>query len=232
MHIDTGIVRIENRSGSEFPDLRAAEHVAVETARDFLLKQRFRVIFPEFFVEISDESCHLLTMLSLRRLLFGHAITDRHRGLCDIIPYPWLRVNDDLAIEDANPAYLRATLKSRESIAGHNIFEAFPDNPEDQKADGVRNLLRSLHDVVRTRQPQRMPRQRYDIRSRSGAWLLRRWNPINVPVLDHNGEVVAIIHHVEDVTGPSPASAFFVGASRGLGASRQSENRQEGRRER
>jgi hypothetical protein len=69
-------------------------------------------------------------------------------------------------------------------------------------ADGVRNLSISLHDVLRTRQPHRMARQRYDIRALSGAWLLRRWNPINVPVLDHNGEVVSIIHHVEDVTGP------------------------------
>jgi hypothetical protein len=69
-HIDTGMRRIEDRSGSEFPDLRAAEHAAVEKARDFLLKQRSSVIFPEFFVEISTESRDLLAMLSLRRLLF------------------------------------------------------------------------------------------------------------------------------------------------------------------
>jgi hypothetical protein len=40
---------------------------------------------------------------------------------------------------------------------------------------------------------------------RSGAWLLRHWRPINVPVLDHNGEVSTIIHHVEDVTNPHTA---------------------------
>jgi hypothetical protein len=93
--------RIEDRSGSEFPDLRAAEHAAVEKARDFLLKQRSPVILPEFFVEISGESRDLLAMLSLRRLLFSEAITDRHRGLCDVIPYPRLRLNGDLAIRDA-----------------------------------------------------------------------------------------------------------------------------------
>jgi PAS domain-containing protein len=202
MHIDTGMVRIEDRSGSEFPDLRAAEHAAIEKARNFLLKQRSLVILPHFFVEISGESCDLLAMLSLRRLLVGEVITDRHRGLCDMIPHPWLRLNSDLAIQHANPAYLRATLKNDGSIAGHNVFEAFPDKPADPMADGVRNLSISLHDVLRTRQPHRMARQRYDIRARSGAWLLRRWNPINVPMLDHNGEVVSIIHHVEDVTGP------------------------------
>jgi PAS domain-containing protein len=202
MHIDTGVVRIEDCSGSEFPDLRTAEQAAVEKARNFLLKQRSQAILREFFVEVSGESCELLAMLSLRRLLFGEAITDRHRDLCGVIPYPWLRVNGDLVVQDANLAYLRATLKNHDSIAGHNMFEVFPDNPGDPMADGVRNLSTSLHDVLRTRQPHRMARQRYDIRARSGAWLLRRWNPINVPVLDHNGEVVSIIHHVEDVTGP------------------------------
>jgi PAS fold len=202
-HIDTGMRRIEDRSGFEFPDLRAAEHAAVEKARDFLMKQRSPVILPEFFVEIGGESCDLLAMLSLRRLLFGEAITDRHRGLCDVIQYPWLRLNGDLTVQDANPAYLGATLKNRNSIAGHNIFEVFPDNPADPKADGVRNLSTSLHDVLRTRQPHRMARQRYDIRGCNGAWLLRRWKPINVPVLDHNDEVVAIIHHVENVTDPA-----------------------------
>jgi PAS fold len=109
----------------------------------------------------------------------------------------------------SNLAYLRATLKNHASIAGHNMFEVFPDNPGDPMADGVRNPSTSLRDVLRTRQPHRMARQRYDVRARSGAWLLRRWNPINVPVLDHNGEVVAIIHHVEDVTGPVSLSHSF-----------------------
>jgi hypothetical protein len=98
MHIDTGMVRIEDRSGSEFPDLRAAEHAAIEKARNFLMKQRSLAVMPQFFVEISVESGDLLAMLSLRRLLFGEAITDRHRGLCEMIPRPWLRLNSDLGI--------------------------------------------------------------------------------------------------------------------------------------
>jgi hypothetical protein len=160
MHIDTGMGRLEDRSGCDFPDLRTAKSVAVEKARDFLLKQlsRIPVILPEFFVEISGESGELLAMLSSRNLLFGETITDRHRRLCDFIPYPWLRLNGDLAVQDANPAYLRATLKNHDSIAGHNMFEVFPDNPADPKADGVRNLSTSLHDVLRTRQPHRMAR--------------------------------------------------------------------------
>jgi hypothetical protein len=28
----------------------------------------------------------------------------------------------------------------------------------------------------------------------------RHWSPINSPILDHNGEVKLIVHHVSDVT--------------------------------
>jgi hypothetical protein len=202
IHIDTGMGRIEDLSGCDFPDLRMAKTVAIEKARDFLLKEwRFQVL-PEFFVEISGESGELLAMLSLRTLLFGEAITDRHRRLCDIIPYSWLRLNADLDIQDANLGYRLATFTNHDLIAGRHMFEAFPDNPSDPQSDGVKNLSTSLHEVLRTRQPHWMAPQRYDIRGRSGKWHFRRWKPINVPVLDHNGEVVAIVHHVEDVTGP------------------------------
>jgi hypothetical protein len=71
------------------------------------LKQRSPVILPEFFMEISGEPRDLLAMLTLRRLLFGEAVTDRHRRVCEVIPYPWLRLNGDLAIQDANSAPAR-----------------------------------------------------------------------------------------------------------------------------
>jgi hypothetical protein len=45
-----------------------------------------------------------------------------------------------------------------------------------------------------------MPWQRYDIRNRSGEFVERHWHPINAPILDPNGEVKLIIHHVADVT--------------------------------
>jgi PAS domain-containing protein len=202
MHVDTGMGRIEDHSGSNFPDLRTARKVAIDKARDFLLKQvtQFPVLLPEFFVEISGESGELFAMLPSRTVLFAETITDRHRRLCDFIPFSWLRLNVNLAIQDASPGYLGATFTNRDLIAGRHIFEAFPDNPGDLDADGVKNLATSLREVVRTRQPHWMAPQRYDIRGRSGKWHYRRWKPINVPVLDHNGEIVVIIHHVEDIT--------------------------------
>jgi PAS domain-containing protein len=210
IHIDTGMGQIETLS--EFPDIPAAKHAAIEKARDLLLRQlsQSRFVLPEFFVWISSVSGELLAVLTLRTIIFGEAITDRHRGLCGAIPYHWLRMNADLAIQDASRGYLRATLTDRDRIAGRDMFDVFPDNPTDPQANGVKNLSTSLREVLRTRQPHWMAPQRYDVRGRGGAWHFRRWRPINVPVLDHNGEIAAIVHHVQDVTKPDPMSGTLV----------------------
>lgn len=42
--------------------------------------------------------------------------------------------------------------------------------------------------------------QKYDIVRRDGTYEERWWKPANAPVVDVNGNVVAIIHHVADVT--------------------------------
>ena len=50
----------------------------------------------------------------------------------------------DFEIIDANEAYLAATMRQRDSVAGRNMFEAFPDNPCAPEAGAVANLSRSL----------------------------------------------------------------------------------------
>ncbi len=45
----------------------------------------------------------------------------------------------DLTIVAATHAYLRATMLRRADLLGALIFDAFPDNPDDPTADGVRN---------------------------------------------------------------------------------------------
>lgn len=101
----------------------------------------------------------------------------------------------------ANEARLRVTMTRREDVIGRPLFEVFPDNPTDPHATGVQNLLASLHEVLRTGKPHRMALQKYDIRSPGGAFEERYWDPLNSPVFDERGNLIYIIHRVEDVTG-------------------------------
>jgi signal transduction histidine kinase/DNA-binding response OmpR family regulator len=80
------------------------------------------------------------------------------------------------------------------------LFDLFPDNPDDASADGTGKLRASLDRVVRTRQPDTMPVQKYDIRGPDGSFTSRYWSPKNIPVLSPSGELRYILHRVEEVT--------------------------------
>jgi PAS domain-containing protein len=123
------------------------------------------------------------------------------RPLFDALPHGYLILDRDFTIVDVNREYLRLTLLADPAaILGRDIFEVFPDNPGDPEATGVRNLTESLKRVRLTATTHQMRWQRYDIRNRAGIFIERHWHPINAPVLDDNGEVAWIVHHVSDVT--------------------------------
>lgn len=96
-------------------------------------------------------------------------------------PSPCLVLTPDLVIAEVNRAYLDATCRTREDLLGRHVFDAFPDNPADPAADGVRNLHASLRRVLATREPDSMALQRYDIpvMGRPGVFEERWWSPIN-----------------------------------------------------
>jgi len=126
--------------------------------------------------------------------------TPDYTRLFDSLPGLYLILAPDLSIIAVNQAYARATLIDPAAVMGRNLFEVFPDNPDDPGADGVRNLRASLARVLETRRPDTMAVQRYDIRNADGSFEERHWNPINVPLLAADGTVEAIIHRAEDVT--------------------------------
>ncbi|MEV5955181.1 SpoIIE family protein phosphatase [Streptomyces sp. NPDC051987] len=125
-----------------------------------------------------------------------------HTALFAATPSPYLVLGPDLVIVDVNRAYLAATGRTREDLLGRHIFTAFPDNPADPDADGVRNLGASLHRVLATGRPDTMALQKYDIpvMGRPGVFEERWWSPVNTPVAGPDGQVAYIIHRVEDVT--------------------------------
>ncbi len=121
--------------------------------------------------------------------------------LFDATPVPFLVLTPDFTMVAANEARLRATMTTREQILGHHLFDVFPDNPADPTATGTANLRASLMRVLRDRQPDAMPIQKYDIpKHGSDEFEVRYWKPLNSPVLNASGDVVYIIHCVEDVT--------------------------------
>jgi PAS domain-containing protein len=105
-----------------------------------------------------------------------------------------------LHIVDINDSYGAATMTSRHAIAGQRLFDIFPDNPDDLGADGVSNLMRSLNSAAETGRAHAMAVQRYDVRDASGRFVEKYWQPVNTPILDANGNLAFILHHVEDVT--------------------------------
>jgi PAS domain S-box-containing protein len=125
-----------------------------------------------------------------------------YEALFAATPSPYLIIDPDLVIVEVNQAYLAATGRTRDELLGKHIFVAFPDNPADPDADGVRNLNASLQRVLSLRKQDTMALQKYDIPipGREEAFEERWWSPVNSPVLGPDGEVECIIHRVEDVT--------------------------------
>ena len=128
---------------------------------------------------------------------------EKYAALFAASPAPFLILRPDaphFTIADVNDAYLAATMRSRENLVGRDMFDAFPDNPDDPAANGVSNLRASLERALVSRRFELMDVQKYDIARPDGAFEERWWKPANAPVVDPNGNVVAIIHHVADVT--------------------------------
>ncbi|MBS0524091.1 MAG: PAS domain-containing protein [Proteobacteria bacterium] len=105
-----------------------------------------------------------------------------------------------LPILEASATYVEATMTRRADLIGRNLFDVFPDNPADPGADGVANLYASLRIAAVSGKPHRMPVQRYDVRDSNGAFVERYWQPVNTPLMDSEGHVVALLHEVTDVT--------------------------------
>jgi PAS domain S-box-containing protein len=109
----------------------------------------------------------------------------------------------DFTIVAVTDAHLEATSAVRENIVGRNIFDAFPENPDQAAGDGVSNVRASMLRVLQSRQLDMMPIQRYDVPAAGrpeDGFVVRYWKPMHYPVLDSEGEVTHIIQHVENVT--------------------------------
>ncbi|WP_169788161.1 PAS domain-containing protein [Rufibacter tibetensis] len=118
------------------------------------------------------------------------------------LPGLYLILSPDLIIMEATDAYLASTFKDR-SIIGKYVFDIFPDNPDVPEAAGVLNLRQSLEHAISHKVPHKMNLQRYDVtrpQELGGGFEEKYWQPYNKPVLNAQGEVLYLLHHVVDVT--------------------------------
>jgi signal transduction histidine kinase/DNA-binding response OmpR family regulator len=128
--------------------------------------------------------------------------SDFHK-LFEASPGLYLVLTPGLKIVGVTEAYLLATMTKRKDIVGKDLFDVFPDNPNDSTATGTANLRSSLQRVLQTKKADTMAVQKYDIPrppEQGGGFEERYWSPFNTPVLDASGAVEFIIHRVEDVT--------------------------------
>jgi signal transduction histidine kinase len=131
--------------------------------------------------------------------------------LFNALPTPHLLLSPAFVIEAVSDAYLRATLTQRAHLVGQYMFDAFPENPHTPEANGTRNVLASLRQVLATKQPQRISQQHYDVPDPAlpGQFVERYWQALNSPVLDAAGNVVQIIHTAVDITAEVQARAHL-----------------------
>ncbi|WP_431676861.1 PP2C family protein-serine/threonine phosphatase [Kitasatospora sp. KL5] len=117
-------------------------------------------------------------------------------------PSPMLVLTPGLVMADANDAYLRVTGRSRGELVGRALFDVFPGDPDDGDDTGAGLLRASLDRVLATRKADSMPMQKYgvDRTDLPGVFEARYWSTLNTPVLGEDGEVVLIVHRVEEVT--------------------------------
>jgi PAS domain S-box-containing protein len=123
-------------------------------------------------------------------------------SIFDALPGAFLLLSPSLVVEAATDAYVAATLRTREQLLGHPVFELFPNNPATPEANSVGNLRASFEQVLATGQPHELPQQRYDVPDPAapGRFIERYWLPRTTPVLGAEGHVEHLLHTVTDIT--------------------------------
>lgn len=108
----------------------------------------------------------------------------------------------ELVYVDVNEDFERLAGRTREQLMGRYIFDVFPENPNDPAAAGMRETRESMLRAVATGERDTMAVLRYDIEDpqRPGHWHEHFWSPVNAPVVGPDGQVVLLVHRVEEVT--------------------------------
>jgi PAS domain S-box-containing protein len=125
------------------------------------------------------------------------------KSLFDLSPNPYMLVDRELRYVAANHAYLRVTASRLEELLGRNLFEVFPNDPDDPNNSSARQLRESFERVLAGRKPDTLALIRYRVPLQTANGVViedRYWSATHTPLLDERGEVAFILQHTVDVT--------------------------------
>ena len=124
-------------------------------------------------------------------------------SLFRLSPNAYVLLDRDLVILDANAAYLALTGRKLEDIQGQRLHEAFAADPLSPEMTRVQELLDSFARVLSRKAVDTLPVIRYSIARQTPLGPIyedRYWSATHTPILDGQGEVVAILQHTSDIT--------------------------------
>lgn len=124
-------------------------------------------------------------------------------SLFRLSPNAYVLLDRDLAILDANAAYLTLTGRKLTEIQGQRLHEAFAADPLSPEMTRVQELLDSFARVLSRKAVDTLPVIRYSIARQTPLGPVyedRYWSATHTPILDEQGEVVAILQHTSDIT--------------------------------
>jgi hypothetical protein len=132
-------------------------------------------------------------------------------------PSPTVLMSRDFVVRAATPSYLRVTEREEGELLDLNLFDAFPDNPENSESVSSAELTASLEATLRTGLPHRLTPIRYDIpaRSRPGEFVEKRWISTSNPVRDGD-DLVGVTITIHDVTTVDPGVVSALAAYQDL----------------
>jgi PAS domain-containing protein len=107
----------------------------------------------------------------------------------------------DLRIRGVNSAYEAAYLRNRKQIVGRFLFDVFPDNPGDPKANGVTTVAHALRRAMCSGGTATVPIVRYDIADPDDpeVYLPRLWAIADTAIYD-GPEQLGVLHRVTPIT--------------------------------
>jgi PAS domain S-box-containing protein len=138
------------------------------------------------------------------------------QGMFVVAPESYVVVDVDsprFTVLAASDAYLRMTRRARAQLVGRGLFEAALRGADESMDVPVELLRVSFDRVIRSRAADALPLQRYRGTSSSGgrAAPVTHRRLVSSPVLDENGDVTSIIHHVEELPElPAQSGTFAV----------------------